>query len=195
MRLLITLTIIHLHNLATVCVVPPPVLGMNSQPKRMRRRRRRQAHFNLARRRSRLVRMCSHLRRSQEASRPARTDSSAKQKSIGLLADGWGSTPSQTLKPLFPAGQTPQLRVDTLCSQRLPPCELAPTSTHYVRRRQKLIIRTVGRGASGRLKFLRVQQLATERRRDLGSYFSIPLEWNAGRARQEAIVALVSGDR
>lgn len=159
MQLLITLTIIHLHNLATVWVVPPPVLGMNSQPKRMQRR---QAHFNLAQRRSRLVRMCSHLRRSQEASRPARTDSSAKQKSIGLLADGWGSTPSQTLKPLFPAGQTPQLRVDTLCSQRLPPCELAPTSTHYVRRRQKLIIRTVGRGASGRLKFLRVQQLATE---------------------------------
>lgn len=165
MRLLITLTIIHLHNLATVCVVPPPVLGMNSQPKRMQRR---QAHFNLAQRQSRLVRMCSHLRRREEDSRPARTDSSAKQKSIGLLADGWGSTPSQTLKPLFPAGQTPQLRVDTLCSQRLPPCELTPTSTHYVRRRQKLIIRTVGRGASRRLKFLRSQQLATEQCRDPG---------------------------
>lgn len=146
MRLLITLTIIHLHNLTTVCVVPPPVLGLNSQPKRMQQR---QAHFNLAQRRSRPVRMFSSLRRSQEASRPARTDSSAKQKSIGLLADGWGSTPSQTLKPLFLAGQTPQLRVDTLCSQRLPACELAPTSTHYLRRRQKLIIRMVG----CRLKF------------------------------------------
>lgn len=29
--------------------------------------------------------------------RRARTDSSVKQKSIGLLADGWGSTPPQTL--------------------------------------------------------------------------------------------------
>lgn len=149
---------------------------------------RRQAHFNLAQRRSRPVRMCSHLWRSQEASRPARTDSSAKQKSIGLLADGWDSTPSQTLKPLFPAGQTPQLRVDTLCSQRLPPCELTPTFTHYVQRRQKLIIRTVWRGANGRLKFSRVQQLATQRRSDLSSYFSIPFERNARRTRQEAIV-------
>lgn len=134
----------------------------------------------MAQRRSRPVRMCSRLWRSQEASRPARTDSSAKQKSIGLLADGWGSTPSQTLKPLFPAGQTPQLRVDTLCSQRLPPCELTHTSTHYVQRRQKLIIRTVGRGAKGRLKFLRVQQLARQRRRDLSSYF-LPSHLNGTR--------------
>ncbi|CAB1454754.1 unnamed protein product [Pleuronectes platessa] len=63
--------------------------------------------------------------------RPVRTDSSAKQKSIGLLADGWGSTLSQTL---------------SLCSRpvRHPSCEWThcahanpSTSTHYVRKKAK----------------------------------------------------------
>lgn len=92
---------------------------------------------------------------SAQASRPARTDSSAKQKSIGLLAEGWGSTPSQTVSLCSRPVRHPSCEW-THCAHSASPCELL-TSTHYVWRRQALIIRRV------RHKYpfhvLRIQQL------------------------------------
>lgn len=64
--------------------------------------------------------MCSALYYGPQASGPVWTDSSAKQKCIGLLCDGWDSTLSQTLRLCSRVSQTPQLRGNTLWSQRLP---------------------------------------------------------------------------
>lgn len=112
--------------------------------------------------------MCSPLYCSREASRPVRTDSSAKQKSIGLLADGWGSTPSQTL---------------SLCSRpvRHPSCEwthCARSVSLHVNSLPPLIMCEEGKsslsgqsGASSLLKFWGYSNYL--RATDLGLYFSI----------------------
>lgn len=80
------------------------------------------------------VPMCSSLYCSLWAKEPERTDSSAKQKYIGLLADGWGSTLSQTLSLCSQPFRHPSCE-RTHCAHSVSPCELS-TSTHYVWRRQ-----------------------------------------------------------
>lgn len=117
-----------------------------------------------------------------------RTDSSAKQKSIGLLADGWGSTPSQTL---------------SLCSRpvRHPSCEWTHCA-HSVHL-PPLIMCEEGKSSlseqpctSSLLKLRGYCKLETS------FFFSFSFYWNLHRnvaiwlhcARQEAIVALVSSD-
>lgn len=77
----------------------------------------------------------SSLYCSPQASRPLRTDSSAKQKSIGLLADGWGAAPSQTLSLCSGPVRHPSCEW-THCARSVSLWELS-TSTHYVWRRHK----------------------------------------------------------
>lgn len=93
-------------------------------------------HFNLA---VSPLPMLSTLYCSAWASGPVRTDSSAKQKSIGLLADGWGSTLSQTL---------------SLCSRpvRHPSCEwthCAHSVSLCVNLRRPLIMCEEGKSSLG----------------------------------------------
>lgn len=124
-----------------------------------------------------------------------RTDSSAKQKSIGLLADGWGSTLSQTLSLCSRPVRHPSCEW-THCAHSVSLCEL-PTSTHYVWRRQKLIIRTVGHKQP--FEVLRIQQLPPSYRPGFVLFHSIQINHRHSaiplyHTRQEGIVALVSGD-
>lgn len=141
--------------------------------------------------------MCSPLYRSTQASRPARTDSSAKQKCIGLLADGWGSTPSQTL---------------SLCSRavRHPSCERThrahSVSPLHVNSLPPLIMCEEGKsslpgqsGTSSLLKFWRIQQLPLSCRPGCVCWTSHFVQKSsetqpACPTRQEAIVALVSSE-
>lgn len=100
-----------------------------------------------------------------------RTDSSAKQKSIGLLADGWGSALSQTLSLCSRPVRHPSCEW-THCAHSVSLCELS-TSTHYVWRRQKLIIRTVGHKQP--FEVVRIQQLPPEPQTWVCSFHSIQI--------------------
>lgn len=178
MQLLIPLIIIHLHDLATVCLLLAyllPVIWLCLQLKRMQQRLILIWHSNSL--------ACPHVFASllYSGGQQASEDWQLSQAEVYWPACWWlGLHTITDTKPLFPAGQTPQLRVDTLCSQRLPPCEL-PTSTHYVWRRQKLIIRTVGRKQP--FEVLRIQQLPPSDRPGFVLFHSIQISTDTQPSR------------
>lgn len=82
--------------------------------------------------------MSSPLHGRPLGNRAARTDSSAKQKSIGLLAEGWGSTHSQTLSLCSLVTQTPPaarghtgLHNVSLCELYLHSLSVKRAKAHY----------------------------------------------------------------